>query len=80
MNDMNKIIENVILKGGGCSALGRAIGITHAGIHRWRIMGRIPAARVLSVERLTGISRHDLRPDVFGPPPTPSNVNQEHTA
>ena len=28
---------------------------------------RIPAARALRIEELTGISRHDLRPDVFGP-------------
>ncbi len=28
---------------------------------------RVPAERVLDIEKVTGISRHDLRPDVFGP-------------
>lgn len=30
---------------------------------------RIPAERVLDIEAFTGISRHDLRPDVFGEAP-----------
>jgi DNA-binding transcriptional regulator YdaS (Cro superfamily) len=35
---------------------------------RWENGHRqVPAERVLDIERLTGISRHDLRPDVFGP-------------
>lgn len=29
--------------------------------------GRVPAERVLDVERETGISRHELRPDIYGP-------------
>lgn len=29
---------------------------------------RVPAERVLEIEKITGISRHDLRPDVFGEP------------
>jgi DNA-binding transcriptional regulator YdaS (Cro superfamily) len=29
----------------------------------------VPAERVLEIERLTGVSRHELRPDVFGPAP-----------
>lgn len=38
---------------------------------RWETGGRqIPASRVLDVEKLTGVSRHDLRPDVFGDTPT----------
>jgi DNA-binding transcriptional regulator YdaS (Cro superfamily) len=27
---------------------------------------KVPAGRVLEVERITGLSRHDLRPDIFG--------------
>lgn len=32
---------------------------------RWE--REVPLKRVLDVERITGISRHELRPDVFGP-------------
>lgn len=28
---------------------------------------RVPAERVLEIESMTGVSRHELRPDVFGP-------------
>ena len=30
---------------------------------------RVPAGRVLDVEAVTGISRHILRPDIYGPEP-----------
>lgn len=43
-------------------------GVTLAMWSRWETGARqLPASRVLDVERITGISRHDLRPDVFGP-------------
>jgi hypothetical protein len=37
--------------------------LTSQAISQWR---QVPAGRVLQVEELTGISRHELRPDVFG--------------
>ena len=47
---------------GGMRALGRAIGTSHQNISGWR---RIPAERVLDIEKATGISRHELRPDIY---------------
>lgn len=47
------------------SKLARGLGITHGAVSQW---GSVPAERVLDVEKLTGISRHDLRPDIYGPP------------
>lgn len=52
---------------GGPAALGEAMGITRQGIGQWR---RVPSERVLTVERLTGVPRHELRPDLY-PPPSP---------
>lgn len=46
------------------SRLAKQLGITHGAISQWQ---NVPPERVLDVERLTGISRHDLRPDVYGP-------------
>lgn len=43
------------------SAIGRPI--TSQAIYGWR---RIPAERVLDVERVTGVSRSELRPDLYG--------------
>lgn len=44
--------------------IARELGITHGAVYQWR---RIPAERVLDVERITGVSRHVLRPDLYPP-------------
>lgn len=64
ISKMNKIaIETAIEKAGGMRALARAIGINYQSIQSWKT--RIPAERVLDVERATGISREQLRPDLY---------------
>jgi len=48
----------------------KAVGVTVAMWSRFENgRRRVPAERVLQIEKLTGISRYDLRPDVFGPSP-----------
>lgn len=43
------------------------IGVTLPMWSRWERKNReVPAVRVLDIEAKTGVSRHDLRPDVFG--------------
>lgn len=44
--------------------LAAALKITSGAISQW---SQVPPERALEVERITGISRHDLRPDIFGP-------------
>ncbi|GAN55223.1 hypothetical protein Tasa_041_018 [Tanticharoenia sakaeratensis NBRC 103193] len=52
---------------------------SEAGVHfttwaKWE-RGRVPAVRVLDVERITGIPREELRPDLFARPnPEAANV------
>jgi DNA-binding transcriptional regulator YdaS (Cro superfamily) len=62
----DKVLREAIRLAGGVRALARELGIDHAAIIRWN---RAPPLRVLEIERLTGISRHRLRPDVYGPEP-----------
>lgn len=62
---LNKAKENA----GGSVALAVALSaagpkLTSQAVSQWK---RVPAERVIEVERLTGVSRHELRPDVFGP-------------
>lgn len=45
-------------------ALAKLLGISPQAITKW-VNGRIPAERVLQIERLTGVSRHLLRPDIY---------------
>lgn len=51
--------------GGTIARLAKMIGVTRSAVHQWP---RIPAERVLEVERVTGVPRHELRPDIYPPP------------
>ena len=64
---MIKIVEKAAKQAGGVSALARGLGIKHNAFYAWK---RVPAERVLDIEALSGVSRHDLRPDIY---PRPSN-------
>lgn len=50
---------------GGQSALARELGCTPQAVQRMCATGRIPAERVLRIEKITGIPRHELRPDLY---------------
>lgn len=39
-----------------------AKGISPQAVSQWR---RAPSGRVLAIEAATGVSRHDLRPDIY---------------
>jgi DNA-binding transcriptional regulator YdaS (Cro superfamily) len=52
---------------GRLANLAAALKINASAILQW---SRIPAERVPSIEKATGLSRHELRPDLFGPPPS----------
>jgi len=70
-------IELAISLAGGASALSRHFEITPQAVLQWK---KCPADRVLDVERITGISRHELRPDIFGAAPSRSKPSQQERA
>jgi hypothetical protein len=47
---------------GGATAIARALGITPQAVGQWR---KVPAERVIELERVSGVPRHDLRPDLY---------------
>ena len=51
---------------GNPTALAKQLGITLAAVSQWR---QVPYLRVLEVERITGVPRHELRPDIYPSPP-----------
>lgn len=57
----------------GCSQsdLAERLGVTQGAVWQW-VHGktRITAERAIEIDLVTGgvVSRHELRPDVFGPP------------
>ncbi|NUZ10024.1 helix-turn-helix domain-containing protein [Pseudoalteromonas sp. McH1-7] len=40
-------------------------GITQQKISYWLMVGKVPAEHVLNIERVSGVSRHELRPDIY---------------
>lgn len=57
-------LQLAIASVGTASELARRLQLTPAAVLQWEA---VPAKRVLAVERISGISRHKLRPDIFGP-------------
>ena len=62
MESTQTLIRRAASNVGGVKALADKLGVTRAAIYAW---SRIPAERVIPVEALTGISRHELRPDLY---------------
>ncbi len=57
-----KIVHQAAEKIGGLSELARRLGIKHTAFYRW---SEVPPLRVLEIEKITGVSRHELRPDLY---------------
>jgi TorA maturation chaperone TorD len=55
-------LARAIDKAGGVAELARKIGIAQPSVSNWN---RVPAQRVIAVEAATGISRRELRPDLY---------------
>jgi len=65
------IVERVISSYGGAAALARRLGVSRNAVSGWRSKQFIPVMRVLEVERVTGIPRHEIRPDIYPPSASP---------
>ena len=49
--------------------LAKTLQVTPQAISQWV---RVPVMHVLKIEQLTGVPRHELRPDVYPPPNSPA--------
>lgn len=63
---MEKLREFLNQQRGRRVWLAATLGVSPSAISMWT---NVPSGRVLEIERLTGVSRHDLRPDIFGSKP-----------
>lgn len=62
---MVEALEIAIEKAGGQTALARKIGKTQGHICKWLERKKVPANMAIPIEQATGVSRHDLRPDIY---------------
>lgn len=66
MTEAHSALMEAIDKVGSASELARGLKLTPSAVLQWV---QVPPLRVLDVERLSGVSRHRLRPDLYGPVP-----------
>jgi len=59
------------------AAVARHLQVTPQAVHQW-VKGQrpVPPRLALQIEADTGVSRHDLRPDVFGDTPKKKGVRR----
>lgn len=59
-------LQRAVAKTGSQHAMARLIGVSQPTVWAWLKAGKpLPAEHVLAVERATGVSRHELRPDLY---------------
>lgn len=71
-------VDRVFKAAGGVQKLAKALQISAPALYQW---DRVPTERVLALEALTGIPRHELRPDIYPPdasPFRPTDAAGEH--
>jgi len=56
------ILTHIFETRGGPAGLASKLKLSKQAVSKWQ---RVPHKRVLAVEKLTGISRHDIRPDIY---------------
>ena len=65
MNGPAAALDRAIKAVGTASELADQLGIRPQALSQW---DQVPPLRVLEVERISGIPRHELRPDIYPPP------------
>lgn len=59
-------LQSAVIAAGSQSEIGRICGVGQPSVWKWLNHGKLlPAEHVLKVEAATGVSRHDLRPDLY---------------
>jgi hypothetical protein len=64
MESAAELIEEGSKPMGGQKSLAAALKVTPQAVAKWKLKG-VPSVRVLDLERVTGISRHRIRPDLY---------------
>ena len=62
MSDRTPALKRAIKAAGGVAPLASRLGLTVQAVSQWE---RVPPLRVIAVERFTGVSRSQLRPDLY---------------
>lgn len=58
-------VSRAIKDGGGLQTVAERLGVRYQAVQKWRKSGKVPAERVLALESVSGVSRSELRPDLY---------------
>lgn len=61
--------------GRGFAELAALLGVSRQAVYKW-LETRVPIERCPVVERVTGVSRYELRPDIYGAAPLSGKKRQ----
>lgn len=64
-------LRRAIEAAGGLAKLAEPLGVTVQAVSQW---DEVPSARVLAVERISGVPREELRPDLYPPEPAAASA------
>lgn len=73
-------LQRAIDVAGSTKKFAQKLGISEQAVGRWKnkYKGTVPATRVLEVFQVTGVTPHELRPDLY-PNPT-DGLPKQHTS
>lgn len=74
-----KKLQQAISIIGSTKKLAEKLGITEQAVGRWKSKGAVPAARVLEIFHATGVTPHELRPDLYPNPTDGLPAEQQNT-
>lgn len=66
MSEMTGIAQAVERLGGNQSRLARLCGVKPQSVGEWVAKGKVPPIRAIQIEKLLGIPKKDLNPEIFG--------------
>ncbi len=63
---MERAVEEAVRREGSLRRVAERLGVSRQAMQQWT---SVPVKRVLALEAMSGVSRYDLRPDIYGPEP-----------
>lgn len=76
-HESDTALARAVRAAGSQSAFGRLLGKRQSTVHEWLKAGELPPEHVLAIEAATGVSRHELRPDIYPRDPALSHPADE---
>jgi DNA-binding transcriptional regulator YdaS (Cro superfamily) len=70
---LERAVDEAVRRVGSRSQLAKQLGISRQAIGQWRL---VPPLHVLALEGMSGVSRYELRPDIYGPAPADQGTKQ----